>query len=127
MSGRTSWVGSRVARGQAPRDFPRATRIALTSVLLGGLDGWFAIAPEAWRQSAVKTWLDQTVAPLDTAHRVRLTGVGILSAAVTHALLGASTLLHSWRALLVWALASAIGLVLVAASGPLAVAWRSHR
>lgn len=127
MSGRTSWIGTRVARRPATRAFPRATRIAVTSVLLGGVDRWFSIVPQAWPQSVVKAWLDRTVGPLDTRQRVRLIGWAVISAAITHAVLGTGTLLGSWRAMILWAFAVATGLVLVSASGPLAAAWRSRR
>ena len=127
LAGRTSWIGTRVARHDATRVFPRATGIAATSAVFGGVDRWFAMVPYAWRDSQVKRWLDRTIGPLETSQRVRLLGWVVFAAATTHALLATAALLESSRALILWMGASAVGLTLITAAEPLAAAWRSRR
>ena len=127
FSGRESWIGGRFARHAPTRDFPGATAVVRASVIFGGIDRWFAIAPEAWRNSVIKDRLDRTFGSLEAAERVRHAGYAIVSAAVTNALLDSATLLSSWRAEILLGLAITIGLFLVVACRPLAAAWQSRR
>jgi hypothetical protein len=127
MSGRASWIGTRVARQPATRAFPRATRIAKASLLFGSVDRWLSFVPQAWEHSVVKAWIDRTIGPLDTPQRVRLIGWAVISAAMTNAVLGTARLSSNWYAMILWTFAVTLGLVLVSASGPLAAAWRHRR
>ena len=127
LSGQSSWIGTRLARHPPSRDFPNAVRVLTSSAVFGTIERFFVVTARAWQASAAKHAFDRSVAPLDTAQRVRLIGWIVFVAAITHAGLGFSTLRESWRARLVWALMLAIGATMVAACRPVAAAWRNWR
>ena len=128
LSSRSSWIAKQFASRPPSRTFPHATRMAATSTVLTAVEHFFVRTARAWRQSAVKVALiDRVIAPLEAWQRVRLIGWVIVVAAITHAMLGFATLFPSWRGLVMWVFVLVIGISLIVACRPIAVAWRSWR
>ena len=127
LSLQSSWIGTRLASHPPSRDFPGARQTASTSRILGLADGVFLAASSAWRGSAVKQVVFDSVAVrLETWQRIRLAGWVIVVAATVHAL-GSGASLHLSNAPAGWALALAGGALLMAGCRLAARAWGSWR
>jgi len=129
FSGRSSWIAAQMAKHPPSRDFPYAMQVVKTSRLLGAIDRVFIAFGRAWEASAVKriVIVDSGILETDTSQRVRLIGIAIVVAAVTHAVLAYSTLFQGWRAPLAWLVVLGVGGIMIAGSKSIAVAWRHWR
>jgi len=123
----SSWVGARLARHPASREFAGAIRIAQDSALFSAVDRLWVGLARARRHSATTRVVDRLLTPLERWQRVRVVGWIVVVAMLVHAILSVDTLLRNWRSATVWLVLSVSGVALVAACRPMAAAWAHWR
>ena len=123
LSGRDSWMGRVAARHPPSRNLDRATRVVAESAIVTSLATAMAWADDAWRSSSTRQFIvSQVITALQPWQRIRAAGVVVLAANAVHAALDAASVFSTpWRAA-VPVLFVVIGLFLVGAARPLAVA-----
>ena len=123
----SSWVATRLSRTPAAIHYPWTRRIAVRSAWLGPVGRAFAAAPRVWRDSGTRRLLDRSTGPLESWQWVRMIGIGVIVAAVTHAVLSGGDAFRGLGALLPTAVLVGIGAGMMAAPRPVAIAWRQWR
>jgi hypothetical protein len=127
LSVHSSWIGGRLARYPASREFAGAIRTAEDSVLVSAVDRLWDGLARARCHSGTARLADALLGPLEPWQRVRVIGWIIVVAMLVHALLSVDTLVRNWRSATVWVALSVSGIVLVGACRPLATAWAHRR
>lgn len=124
FSGRTSWLGSRVANRPA---LTGMSSLVATSWVLGPVERAFSAVPRVWAYSQTRRLFDGATGPLETWQRVRMIGVAVVVAAATHVALNAQTVLAGSGARIAVVLVVSVGVTLIAMSRSIAAAWHAWK
>lgn len=128
FSGRTSWIGRRIARRSATRTFPHAVHALVESRIVRPVDVALTSAPRAWHTSGSKQLLDRATGPLDVPMRIRMIGISMVTAVLIQTFFADGRLMFaSLRSLIAPLIVVGVGVVLISASRSLAVAWSHWR
>lgn len=124
FSGRTSWLGTRIARRSASTSM---AALVSTSWVLGPAERAFTAAPRVWTHSQTRRVFDEATGPLETWQRVRMIGWAVLVAAATHVVLNAPAVFARTGARIGVVLVVGVGVATIVMSRSIAAAWHAWK